>query len=55
MTDPEVAAGPTRDELEETEIGVVDDFERPVPIEAEPADVVEQKIDVGIDEDDYRD
>ena len=55
MTDPEVAAGPTRDELEETGLDVVDEFDRPVPIEAEPADVVEQKLDVGIDEDDYRD
>ena len=55
MTDPEVAAGPTRDELEESEVNVVDEFERPVPVEADPADVVEQKLEVPTDEDDYRD
>jgi hypothetical protein len=55
MTDPEVAVGPTRDELEETQSDLVEPFERPVPIEAEPADVLEQKLDVDLDEDDYRD
>jgi hypothetical protein len=54
MTDPEVTVGPTPDELEEAGVDVTDDFERPVPIEAEPADVVEQKLEVELDDEDYR-
>lgn len=43
MTDPEVSVGPTRDELYEEEVDLADEFERPLPVEADEADVVEQK------------
>lgn len=56
MTDPDpedtVRVHPA--DLAEAEADLVDDFERPVPIEAEEADVVEQKRDVPDDgSDDY--
>lgn len=43
MTDPEISVGPTRDELYEEEVDLADEFERPLPVEADEADVVEQK------------
>jgi hypothetical protein len=46
MTDPEISVGPTRDELYEQEVDLTDEFERPLPVEANEADVVEQKWDV---------
>lgn len=53
--DPEVAVSVTRDELAEAEADVVDDLQRPGPLEADDADVLDQKRDVPDDEaDDYR-
>jgi hypothetical protein len=43
VTDPEISVGPTRDELYEEEVDLADEFERPLPVEADEADVVEQK------------
>jgi len=46
MTDPEISVGPSRDELYEQEVDLADEFDRPLPVEADEADVVEQKRDV---------
>jgi hypothetical protein len=46
VTDPEISVGPTRDELYEEEVDLADEFDRPLPVEANEADVVEQKRDV---------
>jgi hypothetical protein len=46
MTDPEISVGPTRDELYEQEIDLADEFDRPLPVEADEADVFEQKRDL---------
>ena len=54
MTDPEEPVTVDREDLVEREADVVDEFDRPLPDEANEADVVEQKQDVpGEDEDDY--
>jgi hypothetical protein len=53
MTDPEDTVQLLPDDLEEVEVDVADEFDRPAPLEAEPADVAEQKADLG-DEDEYR-
>jgi hypothetical protein len=55
MTDPEDTVGYLPADLEETVIDVADEFERPVPLEADPADVVEQKLVVDVDDDVYPD
>lgn len=55
MTDPEVTVDVMPAELEETVVDLADEFERPVPLEAEPADVAEQKLVVDEDEDAYPD
>jgi hypothetical protein len=55
MTDPEDSLDLMPADLAETEVDVADEFERPVPLEAEPADVVEQKQALDDDEDNYRD
>jgi hypothetical protein len=55
MTDPEDSLDLMPADLAETEVDVADEFERPVPLEAEPADVVEQKQPVDDDDDTYRD
>jgi hypothetical protein len=55
MTDPEDTVGYLPADLEETEIDVADEFERPVPLEADPADVIEQKLVVDVDDDVYPD
>jgi hypothetical protein len=54
MTDPEDTMQLLPDDLEEIEVDAADEFSRPVPLEAEPADVAEQKTDIG-DEPEYRD
>jgi hypothetical protein len=53
MTDPENSVAPDREDLVEREVDVVDEFERPLPEEADEADVIEQKLDVPTDDDDY--
>lgn len=53
ITDPEYPVTPDREDLVEREVDVVDDFERPLPEEANEADVVEQKLEVPEDDDDY--
>jgi hypothetical protein len=53
-TDPEDTVELMPVDLEETEVDVADEFERPVPLEAEPADVLEQRQALDV-EDDYRD
>jgi hypothetical protein len=55
MTDPEVTVDVMPAELEETVVDLSDEFERPTPLEAEPADVAEQKLVVDDDEDAYPD
>ena len=50
MTDPEDSVGLHPADLAETEVDEADEFERPIPLEAEPADVIEQKL--AIEEDD---
>jgi hypothetical protein len=55
MTDPEVTVDVMPAELEETVVDLSDEFERPTPLEAEPADVAEQKLVVDGDEDAYPD
>jgi hypothetical protein len=55
MTDPEDTVDLLPEDLAETEVDVADEFERPVPLEAEPADVIEQKLVLDGDDDDYRD
>ncbi|HJQ44274.1 MAG TPA: hypothetical protein VJ831_14395 [Jatrophihabitantaceae bacterium] len=52
VTDPEDSVQLHPADLAETEVDEADEFERPIPLEAEPADVVEQKLAVG-DEDEY--
>jgi hypothetical protein len=51
VTDPEDVTRPTDAELEEAEVGETPDAERPQPIEADPADVADQRTEVGQDED----
>ena len=46
MTDPEISVGPSRDELYEQEVDLADEFDRPLPVEADEADVVEQKLEL---------
>lgn len=53
MTDPEDTVELLPADLEEAEVDLADDLERPVPIEAEEADVVEQKHVVEGDDEDY--
>jgi hypothetical protein len=52
VTDPEDVTGPTRAELEEAVVDETPDSQRPQPIEADPADVAEQRADLGPDDDD---
>lgn len=56
MTDPEDVLGLMPADRAETEVDEADSLDRPAPLEAEPADVAEQKRELGeTDEDDYRD
>jgi hypothetical protein len=52
VDDPEVTTQPHRVELEEAEVDVVPDSERPEPIEADPADVADQRAEVDLAGDD---
>ena len=52
MSDPESTTGLPPADLQEVEVDEADEFSRPAPLEAEPADVVEQRTDVPPDEDD---
>lgn len=52
VSDPEVVTGPTKAELEEAEVDETPDELRPQPIEADPADVADQRTEVRPDEDD---
>lgn len=54
MTDPEDSLELMAADLAEIEVDAADEFDRAVPLEAEPADVVEQKQFVDTDDDDYR-
>jgi hypothetical protein len=55
MTDPEDTTRLLPSDLAETEVDEADEFERPVPLEANDADVVEQKLEVPVEDDDYWD
>lgn len=46
VSDPEVVTGPTKAELEEAEVDETPDEERPRPIEADPADVADQRAEI---------
>jgi hypothetical protein len=51
MTDPEIATNLSPDDLEEVGVDEADELSRPAPIEAEEADVAEQRLDVPVDDD----
>jgi hypothetical protein len=51
VTDPEVVTRPTQAELEEAEVDETPDEQRPQPIEADPADVADQRAELRGDED----
>jgi hypothetical protein len=51
--DPDDVAGPDAEELYEREADVVDELDRPLPDEANEADVLEQKQELPVDNDDY--
>lgn len=53
MTDPEYPVTTDHEDLVEREADVADEFERPLPDDANEADVLEQKVDVPEDEDGY--
>ena len=44
--DPDEVVTPQPTDLEETVVDEIDDFERPAPLEANEADVVEQRWEV---------
>lgn len=50
MTDPEVTTGLSPRDLEEVEVDEADAHSRGEPIEADPADVAEQRVDLPEDE-----
>jgi hypothetical protein len=52
MSDPEITTGLQPADLAEVEVHEADESSRPLPLEAEPADVAEQRADVPADEDD---
>lgn len=54
MTDPEDSLQVLPSDLEEAEADFTDESERPEPLEAEPADVAEQKRPLGEDDDEHR-
>jgi hypothetical protein len=56
VTDPEDSVSVAQDELVEHEADLTDEFDRPLPLEADEADAVDQKLDVPEPpEDDYPD
>ena len=54
MSDPEDITAPRPTDLEETVVDETDEIDRPIPVEADPADVVEQRMAIP-DDDDRRD
>ena len=52
MTDPEIVTQLQKADLEEVEVDETDDEQRPQPLEADDADVAEQRIE--LDDDDER-
>jgi hypothetical protein len=46
MTDPEDTVTDRPDDFAEAEADLLDDFEREVPVEADGADALDQKLDV---------
>jgi hypothetical protein len=55
VTDPEDSVQPMPADLAEVEVDAADEFDRALPLEADPADVVEQKQSVEDDDENYRD
>jgi hypothetical protein len=55
VTDPEDVTRPTRAQLEEEGVDETPDTERPEPIEADPADVADQRSEVHLPDDDELD
>ena len=55
MTDPEDTVQLLPADLAEVEVDEADELTRPAPLEAEPADVLEQKRTLAGEDDDYRD
>ena len=53
MTDPEETVSLRPADLAETAVDEVDEFERPTPLEADPADVIEQKQPLTDVDDEY--
>jgi hypothetical protein len=54
MTDPEDTVAERAADFAEAEADLLDEFDREVPVEADDADAMEQKLDVPDDgEDDY--
>lgn len=53
MTDPENTVRERPADFAEDEANLLDEFEREIPVEANDADAVEQKLDVPPDEDEY--
>jgi hypothetical protein len=54
VTDPEDSVDVPREEYVEAEADLTDEFDRPMPVEADEADVADQKRAVpDADEDDY--
>lgn len=53
VSDPEDVIAPRTSDIEEAVVDEIPDDERPEPLEAEPADVVEQRIEIS--DDDERD
>jgi hypothetical protein len=51
MTDPEIATNLSPEDMQEVGVDEADEFSRPAPIEAEEADVAEQRLDVPVDDD----
>jgi hypothetical protein len=55
MTNPEDTIPVADEEYTDREADLVEDAERPIPLEAEPADALEQQLEVpDHGEDDYR-
>jgi hypothetical protein len=50
MTDPEETTAKLPADLQETVVDDADEISRPLPVEADPADVVEQRMSVPDDD-----
>jgi hypothetical protein len=53
MTDPEDTVGPARDDLEEHEADLSDEFDGELPDDVDEADAIDQKREIPIDDEDY--